>query len=162
MKNIFIFLLAIVITGCATLHSPIPKDYDGATSLFLSSENKTEDSGTHLFYLEKVNNKEIYNAAMATRNSSQGQGFHLTTNLLETVVPSQKATFTIVGTTIYAAPIQTLTNETLSVRGNITFVPERYTDYVVKGTLSKEYSAVWVENKETGVLVSEKVELKQN
>ena len=71
----------------------------------------------------------------------------------------QEAVFEIVGRTGYAAPIQSFTNKVYEVKGDVTFTPQERTVYVVKGTLGESYSAVWIEEKETGNLIGEKIEV---
>ena len=123
----------------------------------------------NLFYLSKVNGKIIENTLGATRNATYGQGFYLTTKLLETNVPSEEAVFSIIGRTEHAAPIQAFTDEVYElaphivvqeVKGDITFKPEANKEYVVKGTLGESYSAVWIELKETGDVIQQKIEIK--
>jgi hypothetical protein len=40
----------------------------------------------------------------------------------------------------------------------VTFTPERYKRYVVRGELGEDYSAVWIEEDETKTLIGEKIE----
>lgn len=154
----FIFLLAILLSGCATIHNPYPKDYAGPSAIIESSDNRIDQSTVELFYLEKINNKLIANTMGASRRATQGQGFSFTTKLIETAIPILNQTFTIVGVTAHAAPIQTLFSDSYLVRGEITFIPEPDTRYLVKGTLSESYSAVWIENKATGEIITKKIE----
>jgi hypothetical protein len=155
-KLVLIFL--VLLNGCVSLHSPYPEGYDGPSALFASTENRIDGSTVQLFYLEKVNQKLIVNSMGASRGVTQGQGFSFTSQLIESAVPAIQSTFTIVGATANAAPIQSLFSDNLIVRGDITFKPEPHTEYIVKGTLNPEYLAVWIENKETGEIISRKIE----
>ena len=94
----------------------------------------------------------------ASRGATQGQGFSFTSQLIESAVPSIESTFTIVGATAHAAPIQSLFSDNLIVRGDITFTPKPHAEYIVKGVLKPEYSAVWMEDKETGEIINKKIE----
>ncbi len=83
----------------------------------------------------------------------------MTPAVIERKVPAQKATFTIVGRTEYAAPILALTNTVYQVTGKVTFIPEADGSYIVRGSLGENYSAVWIENETTGKTVGEKTEV---
>ena len=80
-------------------------------------------------------------------------------SVIERNVPARKATFTLVGRTEYAAPILALTNTVYQIAGKVTFGPETYRSYIVRGELGKNYSAVWLEDEVTGKAVGEKIEV---
>lgn len=157
MKKL-LFLVVSLLTGCATVHNPYPENYSGPSAIIASSQNRIDQSTVELFYLEKIDNKMIVNSMGTSRSATQGQGFQFTTQLIETAVPVLSQTFTIVGATAHAAPIQTLFSDNNIVRGNITFTPEPHTEYIVEGQLSESYSAVWISNKETGEVIGKKIE----
>ena len=157
--KILYMCLALLLSGCATTYSPVPDDYQGAVSKIESSEKRYSNSKADLFYLSKVNGKYIENSLGATRAATYGQGFLLTTTLLETDVPSQEATFSIVGRTEHAAPIQAFVDKVYEIKGDIKFVPQENKEYVVKGVLGESYSAVWIELKETAEVIKNKIEI---
>jgi len=113
-------------------------------------------SKSDLFYLSKVKGKHIVNTRSATRGATYGQGFNLTTCLLKTQLPSQEATFSIIGRTEHAAPIQAFSGEVYEVQGS----PEVNKEDIVKGVLGESYSAIWIELKETGEVINAKIEIK--
>ena len=156
--KILIFGLVFILSGCASIHDPYPENYTGPSALIGSTENRVDQSTVELFYLEKINNKVIVNSMGASRTITQGQGLNFTTQLIETAVPILNQTFTIVGATAHAAPIQTLFSDNNIVRGDITFTPQPHTEYIVEGTLSEDYSAVWISNKETGQIIGKVIE----
>ena len=158
MKTIFVFL-ALLLSGCAATYSPIPENYQGPVSYIDSSEMRHTSSKSDLFYLSKVNGKYIDNTLSATRGATYGQGFNLTTRLIKTHVPSQEATFSIIGRTEHAAPIQAFSDEVYEVTGEVTFTPEANKEYIVKGVLGESYSAVWIESKATGEVINSKIEI---
>ncbi|GGB55095.1 hypothetical protein [Shewanella inventionis] len=158
MKILFT-CFALVLTGCASTYSPVPENYQGEISKIDSSEKRHSNGKSDLFYLSKVNGKEIYNTLSATRNATYGQGFNLTTELLKTDVPSQEATFNIIGRTEHAAPMQAFADKVYEVKGNIVFKPEPNKEYIVKGILGESYSAVWIELKDTGEVIKNKIEV---
>ena len=158
MRILFI-CVTLLLTGCVSTYSPIPENYQGEISKIDSSEKRHSSGKSDLFYLDKVNGKYIDNTLSATRNATYGQGFNLTTKLVKTDVPSQEATFSIIGRTEHAAPIQAFADEVYEVKGDITFKPEPDKEYIVKGTLGEKYSAVWIELKATGEVINKKIEI---
>lgn len=158
MKILFT-CLALLLTGCATTYSPVPENYQGEISQIDSSEERCSSGKADLFYLSEVNGKTIRNSLSATRSATYGQGFNLTTKLLKTDVPAQEATYSIIGRTEHAAPVQAFSDEVYEVKGDIIFTPEANKEYIVKGVLGESYSAVWIELKETGEVVQSKIEI---
>lgn len=51
-----------------------------------------------------------------------------------------------------------MTNQVYEVRGEIQFTPEDGKGYVVRGKLSEAYSAVWLEEGDSGNVVGTKFE----
>ena len=158
MKILFT-CLALFLTGCVSTYSPVPENYQGEISKIDSSEKRHSSGKSDLFYLSKVNGKYINNTLSATRNATYGQGFNLTTKLVKTDVPSQEATFSIIGRTEHAAPVQAFADVVYEVKGDIFFKPEPNKEYIVKGILGESYSAVWIELKDTGEVIKTKVEI---
>ena len=72
-------------------------------------------------------------------------------------VPAQTCVLSIAGTTHVAADILAFGGGMYHVEGEVKASLQAGQKYFVKGTLSKEYSAVWLEDSE-GLLVSSKVE----
>ena len=73
-------------------------------------------------------------------------------------VPARPITVDLVARTEYAAPILALTSVVYQVAGQITFTPEESKFYVVRGVLSAEYAAVWIEDQQTQKIVDKKIE----
>jgi hypothetical protein len=115
-------------------------------------------SGIDFFYLDKLNGRKIYQSLAATTQANQGNGFSMEPVMIKRDVPAQTATFTIIGRTHFAAPIQELSNKVYQVAGDVTFTPAPDASYVVKGTLGPGYSAVWIEGK-SGAVMGKKIEI---
>ena len=155
---ILIFLLS-TLSGCVTVDSPIPDDYTGRTAYISSSELVHGSTKADLFYLYKVNGKDIHNTGWATAGASYGQGFMLTTSLITTEVTTEDQVFSIKGRTTFAAPIQSLASTVYEVKGDISFAPEADIEYVVKGELGENYSSIWVERVSDSVIMDKKIEV---
>lgn len=161
MKKILL-IVVLFLSGCSSTDSPIPDDYTGAISNFESSELRYSDSKVDLFFLEKVDDKNINNSLIATGSATYVKGYSLVTDHLVIGVPSEAGLFTITARTLYAAPIQTFSNTVFKISGEVQFSPKPDTTYIVKGKLEEGYAAVWIEEKSTGKVVAEKIESSDN
>jgi hypothetical protein len=68
--------------------------------------------------------------------------------------------FHIIGCTHYAAPILAMAGTSYYVDGDVTFTPVAGATYIVKGSLGPDYSAVWIEDKDSGRQVGNKFLIK--
>lgn len=153
------FLMASL-GGCATLAPSVPEGYTGPVAVIKDSVKPLSQSKADFFYISEINDQRVEDSRARTLRINQGRGFSMSPSVIERNVPAQKATFTIVGRTEYAAPILALTNTVYQVTGKVTFSPETYRHYVVRGELGQNYSAVWLEDEATGKLIGEKIEVK--
>jgi len=116
-------------------------------------------SGTkvYFFQLSKVDGRHVNTSSGATGSASYGQG--ATINLVESNrdVPAVKSILSLHGTTYVALPILAFGGGMYSVSGDVEVALEPSKTYIVKGELSKEYSAVWLED-DQGNVVSKKIE----
>lgn len=151
--------IALAISGCAPFGPSIPDDYSGPVALIKDSYRPYDQRKVEFFCLSKIDDKRIEDSSTRTQMANYGRGLKMTPVVVERNVPAQKATFTLVARTQYAAPILALTNEVYQVTGKITFTPEANRIYVVRGELDDNYSAVWLEDEATGNLIVEKIEV---
>jgi hypothetical protein len=117
-------------------------------------------SKADFFFVDKVDGKKIEDSMQATAKSNYGRGNEMSPVVLYRPVPSRQITITIVGRTRHAMPVTGLLEPVYQVKGNLTINPEQTKIYVVKGELGKDYSAVWVEEEESGTPVGERVEVR--
>lgn len=162
IKLALLLVSMLLFTGCISYQSTIPENYKGEKAYILDSANIHSSSKADMFYLEKIDNKEIYNSRYSTLDKNHGRGFYMIVDELNHDIPAKKAKFTIVGRTHFAAPILALTNDVYEVRGTIEFVPEKDSQYIVKGLLGKEKSLVWIENYKTKEVIIKKIEKKDS
>ena len=154
MKMIFTLVsITLILNACATFSPTIPESYHGPTASIVDTEKTIDGGKSELFYLSKINGKQIYNSRIATRNDSYGQGNVLSTITLSHLVLPIEQVFTVEGRTVYAMPARALISTVYEVKGEITFSPEENKNYQIKGTLSEERSKVWIEVIDSGEIV---------
>jgi len=109
-----------------------------------------------LFYLSKVNGKAIDETRRATnRASAVGP---LNVQIVSREVPAVPSTFTIVGRTHFVTEVHELFSTAYEVAGDVSFAPRPNRIYVVVGMLGERYSAVWIQDSQSGEVMGNKIE----
>lgn len=152
------FALVMLLGGCVTTHNPIPEGYSGPLITIDDSFKSLGSRKAEMFYIQKINNKDVENAHRKSFSASSGQSGVLVTQGYSHKLPAMKTKLLLSGEIMHGAPIGYLFNSGSNyvVRGEIEFSPEVNKHYLISGELSKERSAVWVENI-NGDIVSEVV-----
>ena len=158
VKPLAVMLLALALGACT--HNPVPKDYTGPLAAVRDSATVHDSTKVDFFVVSHVNGQKIGDSIGATVESNHGRGMVMRPAVIGRAVPAQAAVFTIKGRTHYAAPILSMVQEVYEVKGDIEFAPVASRNYEVKGQLTPEYSAVWIEDSETREVVAQKVEIK--
>jgi hypothetical protein len=160
MKKLAAILVAVLaVSGCATTTPSVPVGYAGPVATIRDSFTSLDHSAANIFYLNKLDGREIADSLGATRGASYGHGAALTPVALERKVPAQAASFHIIGRTTHAAPIQSLTQAEYQVVGDIQFTPQADRIYVVRGELDKSHSVVWIEDQQSQEVMDRKIEI---
>jgi hypothetical protein len=151
---------AAMLGGCTTQPSVLPKDYSGPTAVIADSSYDYSKRKSDFFYVNAIDGKPVANALDNTARMNQGRGLAQQVQGSERRVEPKATVFHIVGSTHYAAPILAMAGTSYYVDGDVTFTPVAGAAYVVKGSLGPDYSAVWIENKENGHQVGNKLIIK--
>lgn len=117
------------------------------------------DSQVDFFYVNRIGGRKISESRGTTRNVNYGRGFVMDPVVVDRRVLAEPTEFEIVGRTEYAAPILAFSKKVYEVKGTVRFTPVNGKVYIVTGTLSEDYSAVWIEDAETHEIVGEKIEI---
>ena len=75
----------------------------------------------------------------------------------ERSVPAKEAKYQLHGRTYFAAPILEMAGHAIQIDGEVVLSPEAGETNVVKGELSADHSAIWVENETTGAQLGNKL-----
>ncbi|GAP38000.1 hypothetical protein ISF6_4194 [Piscinibacter sakaiensis] len=114
-----------------------------------------------LFAATGIDGRPIANASSDSHSASWGQGYAMSVVLTTRRVPARAMRIKLLGTHQTAAPIHEIASRAagtfFSVEGVVDFQPEGGRHYIVKGELKKAGSSVWIEDRETGRVVTEKV-----
>lgn len=146
MKRFLLSLAAAVLAGCTA--SPVPTGYSGPVAVVADGYQFHSHRTSDFFVLRKFDGKVVATAIGRTRELNAGRGMDMDPQSLERDVPAREATFTLSASTEYAAPILAFSNPVYRITGDVTFTPTPDGIYRVRGFLSPEYQAVWIEDQE--------------
>ena len=160
MKNLAAFILtAVALAGCATNQPSVPQLYAGPRATLKDTVRVHGGSKADFFHVSHVDDKQIENNRIKTRSANRGRGMQLVPIHVQREIAARPTKLTIVARTEYAAPILALTGTVYQVKGEVEFTPEPGKSYVVRGELGESYSAVWIEDERTAVVVGKKIEV---
>jgi len=159
LSRICVALVAVALSACETTLKPVPDGYTGSTATVKDSMRVSPgDSCGDFFFLNEYAGKSTDNALQASGRDNAGSGLIIrVVHDFSRQVPTRSAAFFIVGRTHCAAPIQEMTGTVRLVGGNVEFTPLEGRTYVIKGELTPDHSAVWIEDEKTGAQVGNKL-----
>ena len=154
--------IAVIAAGTALLSAcvadAVRSDYHGPLAHITDSVAPRDDNSADFFYLARIDGYAIADSLAATEGASRGSGGKPV--VIGRDVAATETRFTIVGVTHYAAPLLALNHPAYELSGDVSFAPAPHHNYVVRGVLGETYSAVWVEDKDTGDVAGPKIEVK--
>ena len=156
MKRLLVLMFSLAMVGCVS-YQPVPEGYTGPLSLVKDTSSTVSSTKEQFFELSKVDGRNVETSSAVTYERNYGRGIAMSVVTTERQVPAQECTLSIQGITHVAAPILALGGGMYSVSGEVKVTLEEGKTYLVRGELSKEYSAVWLEDAD-GNLISDKIE----
>ncbi len=151
-------LVAVLLGGCVSAPQPVPKGYTGPVAKIADTSSPVSDTKIYFFELEGIDGRGVLSSSVATTQTNHGRGFYMEPVLEARAVPAGGPLKLKLGAyTHVAAPILAFGGKMYSVSGEVEVTLEADKTYRVKGVLSKEYCAVWLED-EAGQVVSTKIE----
>lgn len=154
------FFLIFLVSGCAA-YKPVPDGYTGSVAVISDTGFSESGSKGQVFALMEVDGNHIENSFGASARASHGQGFALTPKFLSRPIPARSMKVKIKASHTTGAPIHAIASQLsgtfFSVEGITDFTPLSGGEYLVKGSLAKEGSFVWIEDARTGQLMTEKL-----
>jgi len=144
----FFFICVLFLSGCAATYNPIPEGYTGSIATVDDSFKILSSRTAEMFFIQKVDGKGVMNTFDKSYDASYGKNGILITEGFSHQLPVKKNRLLLSGETVHGAPIGYILNagSNYMVRGEVEFMPEAGQYYLISGSLSKERSAVWIEN----------------
>ena len=158
LRNLIVVTTILLLTAC--FHNPV-SNHSGATATLGDSNNRLSNSKVEYFVVNAVDGNTIENSIWRGRKASTGKTNRRQPIIeIERKVPANKEMqVEIFASIIYALGLRSAWNDTRDIGGTVTFTPVANRHYVVNGALGEGYRAVWIEDAETGDIVSNKVEV---
>ncbi|GEM_PF-1132668 len=146
MTRILSIGLAVLVSGCASYVDPVPDDYTGETALINDTFEQPFAGRGYFFYLEEVDGQPVENAKYKTERHTFGQGRSLLGTGYIREVPAQPLTLKLTARRLESRPIAYgMTNYERS-EGEVELTPQPGQFYLVRGIVTQEFAAVWVED----------------
>lgn len=158
--NIRFFALlgfSLLLVGCVSAPMPVPSEYHGPLARVGDTSSPISSTKIQFFELAKVDGRVVQTSSVSTRSKNFGRGFYMEPQLESREVPAKTCVLTIEGVTHVAADILAFGGGMYHVEGDVTVTLDATKKYLVKGVLSKEYCAVWLEDS-VGNIISSKIE----
>jgi hypothetical protein len=149
-----------LLLGCTPFASPVPKGYKGPVAIVKDSVRKISESKAEFFYITHIDGKRVEDSRFRWLMLNPERGLKLRPAAIERNVPALISTFSVVGKAEYTESSLARMNNAVEVEGAITFAPLTYRHYIVRGELGEKYSAIWIEDEETGKKIGEKIEVR--
>lgn len=150
-------LLVLALAGCASAPLPVPEGYNGPLAKVYDSSTSVSATKVQFFELAKIDGRRVETSADRTAAKNYGHGFVMQPIVASRHVPAKQCVMSLEGVTYVAADILAFGGGMYHVEGDVTMKLETDKEYYVKGELSKDYSAVWLEDS-AGHIVSIKIE----
>lgn len=135
----------------------VTDDYPGDIATIRDTSFNISSNQIYVFELIEAAGHRVLTSSESIGRKNQGNGFFIDAISEERAVPVEMTKLTLRGNNQFSAPILALVGNILSVQGEVEVKLVKNTVYRVGGRLSKEYSAVWLED-ESGKVVSKVIE----
>ena len=146
MVKVIYVIIILVLSGCVSHAPSLPDGYVGDTATIDDSFQRLGRSKANLFYIKLMDGKPIYNGLKATQAATYGKGSQLIAMGASRSIPAQPLVLYMVGQVYHSAPIGYMfgAGSNYIVEGELEFTPEANARYRVNGSLSENYSAIWI------------------
>jgi hypothetical protein len=155
----YIILIAFLcLTACKSTPALVGKGLPKANLIDTFEQNHKIDSAK-FFIADKVNHIRIPNARGRSLDRSNGQGANLLLTGVERDIPIYLTSVNLVAELVHARPIDYIfaNLDNSFIKGVVKFRPKEGLNYLVKGHISADYTAVWIED-ENGEIVTDLIE----
>jgi hypothetical protein len=167
MYRIGSFVLAALVMGCAP---PAPPPGQSLNLVYEKSRgvsvrervSRVELGNADFCVVVSVNGKRVRNSIDATQEASSSMGRVLHIRTVEQSLEPSPQRLTLACKTVHASPVGSLLGSSASVEGDVEFSPVPHGTYMVNGVLDTPEQSVWIEDANTGEVVTKRVTSKKS
>jgi hypothetical protein len=150
MKKIVAFLVLLCVAGCVTPPSG-PPPFTGPVAHFETTARYQTMNSENYVFVPAINGGDYYqNGTLATYRQLTKSG---TVYAAFDIPAGKSVTVSLSAHTLFSAPIFCMADPDYAVSGDVTFTPVAGKTYIAKGSFSSDYSAVWIEDKDTAAVM---------
>jgi len=155
--NHLAILTVVLLSGCATLPSS-PNKFAGPVATLTMTSVARGPFAENVFIISGINGGAFDGMINPSQPPPDTPLSPKTGPLTTVMIPaSQPTRFTVCGESIFQAPIFSVTMDDYQLSGDISFTPVAGQSYIVEGTFSPSYSAIWIANAVSGQVVAPKL-----
>ena len=146
--------------GCTTSRLEVAS---GIPRAEVNDRMQADDDGSkpRFFVVVAIDGSRVPNAAYNSRRIDMGASTNVMPYLVARPVPAKRARYALLGTHIVQVPfhefLRRLSGTFQRIEGEVDFEPQPGMVYRVNGELFPQSSSVWIEEFDTGKVVSERV-----
>jgi hypothetical protein len=150
MSNLFFpLLVALVLSGCATVPQSFVSGYSGPSAKIYDFSHNLTGSKAMACFVDQIDGIKVEEtSASNSRGSSMGTGFRVNTRIATREIKATPTTIRLVATHMTGAPIHEiasrLSGQFLSIEKQFRFAPKASVEYAVRCTLTPEKQDVWI------------------
>jgi len=149
--------VCVLVAGCTP--TPLPPAFTGPVAHLSMTEIARGNVAADVVYVSKINGQDFLGEIYP---SQPGPNMPLNpiTGVMTTVdIPAAPTRFTLHGNSIFQAPIFALSMANYCVAGDVNFTPIANENYILRGTFTPTYSAIWIEDEQNGTVQDHKIEI---
>ena len=159
IKNI-LAAITMTLTLSACLYNPVA-NHNGSIASLTDSTQRLSNTKVEFYTVNSVNGNALENGLKRGGDISTGRSNkrQSTTTLSRGIPADQPIQIEIAGTLRRVLGFRSTLESSRDISGVITFTAEPNKNYRVNGELNDSYRAVWIEDTQTGEVVSDKIEI---
>lgn len=148
MKLFLSTIISFLMFGCMSYTSSIPEGYTGELATIDDSFQRLSRSKASFYYIKLIDGEPIHNSLTASSAASNGKGSQLIAMGASRSIPIKPINLYLIGQVHHSAPIGYIFSSTSNyiIEGEVNFTPKKNEKYLINGSLSEDYSAVWIED----------------
>jgi len=160
MTKILVLLSASLVLAACSYHSPVA-NYSGPIATLSDGSKRISNSKVEYYVASAVNGQIIENSLTRQKiMSSGGRGQRQDIIKFDRDIPVNKAlSINALGVIKRPRSLQNIPFDNRDINGTLTFTPEAGKHYVLTGQLNEQYRGIWVTEANTGLVVSNRVEV---
>lgn len=151
-------LFPILLLASCTIQPPTPA-FTGPVAHLMISEIARGPFAANVTYVAKINGQD-FQGQMHPSQPPPDTPLAPHTGIFGTItIPAGPGTYTVVGDSIFQAPIFALAMDKYCIAGDISFTPAANANYILEGTFTPAYTALWIEDAATNQVEGNKIEI---